>query len=577
MNEKYNETNSLCDDMIQKIEQFDESLTNLKATYHSSQSGSDALDSKVTLIVDKYGCILLQLVDRCKKWLSKNYTKKLFKSLQYQNDFEYLGKQLANLKVMLVENVTRAQGERMDKVENKIVDFMNEMKEMFERKDNADCQAFKQVLSSYFGEQPMAGAHDRLSNDFQRLQLNDFSVQDMRRDYGYEGAYALLTVVQALTHPTKTLICQSLSGVQLQAYQYKRGQSITSVKRNVTNCLRLPPNGFSDEYFVALLSEMTNNGLLTTSPYTTKDGKPYNAYQATSHGVNVLSNYLPVMLLDIGHRDAREKWQNYLERNSNNEQRLIALGQLFDQIEQWRAETAQQDKVDPIDVVSEHTLVSIAYNVVTMSNGKRIDQQTLAKTGVKASTNKISLLESIIRLWVDENEQVTFSTHVGPDGRAAKQMVLGIVQGNKWEYAGPDGFAWKASYKRYNNGETPLIIAMTQPTGKGIIKELTVVEHILKAIDQGKCVDLTNLGPYVPNECEWNKLKQVEEEEEEEKRMSVAGNPDISGRKGMSFTMKDFLRPILGDEFISKSKRTEEEKKTFERWCICLRVYQSLR
>jgi hypothetical protein len=134
---------------------------------------------------------------------------------------------------------------------------------------------------------------------------------------------------------------------------------------------------------------------------------------------------------------------------------------------------------------------------------------------------------------------------------------------------------WEISYNRFIAGEHPQTIAITQ-VGRPI-QVATVVSHILTALTAGKCVPLRRLAEThkPPTITEWKMLSMCEEET----KMNVCNDPKTGGCCGEPFSMKDFLVPILGNNFTSKdySDRTEEEQEQFSRWCNLLNWYMALR
>ena len=78
-----------------------------------------------------------------------------------------------------------------------------------------------------------------------------------------------------------------------------------------------------------------------------------------------------------------------------------------------------------------------------------------------------------------------------------------------------------------------------------------------------------------PSKKQWVELEQTEELT----GMSSSGDPSCSGVGGNSFSMTDFLRPIMGEEFMDtpREERSEEDKAKFGKWCDLLKWYLLLK
>jgi hypothetical protein len=304
--------------------------------------------------------------------------------------------------------------------------------------------------------------------------------------------------------------------------------------------------------------------------------------QLEANGIQ--SNKLPKHEVESGDGEvirAYSKWHNFLDtlRRNNNIERLQQMETLLSKIEQWRSNTAVRNRMAPGSVLSEHTLVSIAYAVATMPPGVKIDTETLYTVGVR--TNEISSLVSILGEWVDQYQP---KTNVDNTTASIRNMELRIIQGHKpWKYAvykpakKTGVTTWEVSYNRFANGDSPQAIAISQPNGKQPIQVKTVVGHLLEALEHGREVDLSRLYQFLPppNEQEWNQLLQAEITS----GMDIAADPMTSGKDRSRWTMTDFLAPIVGDDIAYKphADRTPEERETFGYWCDRLTWYKTLR
>ena len=109
------------------------------------------------------------------------------------------------------------------------------------------------------------------------------------------------------------------------------------------------------------------------------------------------------------------------------------------------------------------------------------------------------------------------------------------------------------------------------------IQVMTVVGHILDALLLGRPVDLQRLSSIAkpPSKNEWFQLEQAEESA----GMNAVGDPSCSGVGNGQFTLTDFLRPIMGDDFINtpREERSEQDKAKFGGWCGLLKWYLVLK
>ena len=135
---------------------------------------------------------------------------------------------------------------------------------------------------------------------------------------------------------------------------------------------------------------------------------------------------------------------------------------------------------------------------------------------------------------------------------------------------------WELSYDRFNSGEHPQTIAMTQTSGKPI-QVATVVGHLLEGLVQGRPIDFQRLATSEPppTKSEWDELVRCSVET----GLDVTDDPATSGVNSERFAMKDFLVPIMGNEFALKDykERTLEESSLWNKWCTCLKWYQALK
>lgn len=275
------------------------------------------------------------------------------------------------------------------------------------------------------------------------------------------------------------------------------------------------------------------------------------------------------------------KWNRRLEalEKSGNTERLTQVQELLQVIQSWRSKTATELQMAPSNVLAEHLLFGIAYTAQSLHGGMKMSPSDLQQVG--ARNQKIASLAQNINDWLGKYQLTNLGTS-GDDGEAmVLQFPPGKIQGTKWPYAvyrpnKKTGLAsWESSYNRFAKGESPTSIAMAPSSGKPLAVT-TVIGHVVEAAVQGKPVDLSRLASFavggtLPTKNRWAQL----EEAEAELQMSVAGNPEMSGKDGGKYYMTDLLQPIMGRDFADKPResRTEEEKANFSSWCETLKWY----
>jgi len=286
---------------------------------------------------------------------------------------------------------------------------------------------------------------------------------------------------------------------------------------------------------------------------------------------------------------ALQTWFRYLEilkKNDRNE-RLAQLKDLRSRIETWRMDVATNYRIAPADVMPEHLLLSVAYAVASMKEGK-MEKQSLLAVGIRSGG--IDQLITIINDWLSETiVQPTETSHQNTSSTAEIMIFTDdnpYVPSQAWEHFvyrpnKKTGLAsWESSYNRFMiEKEHPQTIAMSPANGKPIQIQ-TVTSHIFDGMMSGRPVDLKRLSTISPppTRDEWDVLSKVEAENASN-GMDITGDPKTSGRNGEAFRLTDFLEPILGISFTSKeyADRTEEESQQFGKWCKILKWYMSLR
>ena len=276
---------------------------------------------------------------------------------------------------------------------------------------------------------------------------------------------------------------------------------------------------------------------------------------------------------------ALKRWHSYVESMTSRGRSEVVerLKDLRSRIEGWRMDMAERYRMAPASVMEDHLLVRVAYAAASLRDGSRMDKDALVAAGVRS--NGIEELSTVLGEWAEEAKQ---ESRGGDDNEGDLPMTFAagghFQPANSWRFsvykpAKKTGKAsWEPSYDRFTDGEHPQAIAMTQKSGKPI-QAATVVGHILEGLVQGRAVDLARLASAdpPPTKGQWEKLVRCSVET----GFDVTGDPAHSGADGGKFIMKDFLVPILGNEFALKDfkERTPEESANFSNWCQCLKWY----
>jgi ATP-dependent DNA helicase RecQ/Werner syndrome ATP-dependent helicase len=279
------------------------------------------------------------------------------------------------------------------------------------------------------------------------------------------------------------------------------------------------------------------------------------------------------------------KWNNYLDSQEKlgRKERLDQLKALLSSVQKWRSDTATLYTMAPASVLAEHVMLSVMYAAATLPTGVKLSKSDLLAAGVR--TRGLDSFVNTVNEWIDQNN--SSQTAMGRSHSDQTQdlpMIFpsGPIESQKWAFAvykpqKKTGKAvWESSYDRFMRGESPQAIAMSPDNGRPI-QAMTVVGHIQDGFLLGKTVDLQRLSQVSkpPSQVEWMRLEQAEEST----GTDVAGDPTSSGPGGSKFTTSEFLRPIMGDNFIDapKEARSEDDRQTFSEWCNLLKWYLVLR
>lgn len=271
---------------------------------------------------------------------------------------------------------------------------------------------------------------------------------------------------------------------------------------------------------------------------------------------------------------------NYIDllRKGERKDKIDQLEDLRLRIDAWRMDMASEYRISPSDAMPDHLLLNVAYTASSMKT--HIVSEALLSIGVRSAG--ADALVSAINDWIDE--------HVGPQFQSQLvngtcDMILpdGLFTPEKaWEYfvykpvKKTGGAAWESSYNRFNSGEHVQSIAMNPENGRPI-QVATVLGHIFDGLLSGRSVNLKQLGAVIPppQKSEWDEFLNLEAES----GINVTADPKTSGKNGQSFSMNDFLAPMLGISVFSKeySDRTPEEKEMLSKYYNLLRWYLTLR
>jgi len=485
--------------------------------------------------------------------------------------------------------------------------------------DGSSCRRY--TLLSYFGQVPSFGKQCMTCDNC--LKIAKYG-PDTDRDFGPIGARQVLLAVASLKSQSSSALMDVIMGKMTDDYRYCKSK--TDAKKNMDSMLKEIPKIYpKQQYFKELLRSLIDKGLVTealASANVRGFNRSWSTYTISMRGASVLKNETAAISLPIPDcvRAAEEKeaarrketmakikasglstekipqdelakgdgktvqafkkWVDYVElqRNNGRTDRVNQLETLLKIVEEWRSMAAVKHRMATGSVMTEETMVSVAYAQATLPPGRKLDRGSLVAAGVRSK--EVTSLAASLGSWVDQC-QPAVQTQSGCD----PSMVFpkgGILAAKAWEFAvykkkKSTGMAtWESSYLRFLQGESPETIAMSPESGRPI-QAKTVVSHILDALTHGRQVDaarLTHLLP-PPSENEWKQF----EDAEASTGMNAAGNPDSSGMDGGKFIMTDFLKPIIGSALAEKnySDRSDAEKEIFSKWCDKLKWYQCLR
>ena len=164
----------------------------------------------------------------------------------------------------------------------------------------------------------------------------------------------------------------------------------------------------------------------------------------------------------------------------------------------------------------------------------------------------------------------------GDGGAAPMALPPGSYQPARWALAKvpkpgkggapPKKQNWEVSLERFQNGETPETIALSQEGGKAI-QTATVIGHLLDALTQGRPLDLRRLASHAPppDEEQWDSLQAAEAAE----LMDVVADDKAPVTK--------LLGTIVEAAKKEYKERTPEETAALQPWFAASKWYMALR
>mmetsp|Transcript_5438 Transcript_5438/g.9689 ORF Transcript_5438/g.9689 Transcript_5438/m.9689 type:complete len:1007 (-) Transcript_5438:883-3903(-) len=459
---------------------------------------------------------------------------------------------------------------------------------------------------------------------------------DAVRDFGDESRI-ILSAVSSLKEPPMGIILDVVAGKVVEPYRYVPNISPDSLQATITEQRSSVPRIRSTaQHLKEIIATLSSKGYLkelTKSANVGNGGykRSWTVYKVDDLGWEALRNttkriMLPVSdslreaeRLEKARRDrvlenlkekgvkvetlpadelkqgdgevirAYSKWTNYLasQEKLGKAEKCTQLRELLSSVQEWRSQVAEQCTMAPVSVLAEHVMLTVIYAAATLPSGVKVGRSDLLGAGVRS--RELNSLVDIINDWIERHKESilrddSVSGGSSQHGDQDPPMVFpsGLVEGQKWAFAvyrpqKKTGKAvWESSYERFAKGESIQAIAMAPENGRPV-QAMTVVSHIHEAFVQGRSVDLQRLSQMSkpPTRSEWAQLEQAEEST----GMDAVGDPSNSGVGGEKFLMTDFLRPIMGDDFIEtpREERSEEDRTRFGDWCNLLKWYLSLK
>jgi ATP-dependent DNA helicase RecQ/Werner syndrome ATP-dependent helicase len=457
---------------------------------------------------------------------------------------------------------------------------------------------------------------------------------DLCRDFSDE-VRLIISAVLALKEPSMTNIVDLISGKIVEKYRYEPQVDPMVLQRKLAEKRKLLLRHRSSPPFLKeICTSMVQKGFLQETTKSANVGgssykRSWTVYRLGRAGLDVADNIddatsvrimlpvpdflreqerkekarrdrilqnleergvslekLPLEELEKGDGEvirAYSKWNNYLaaQEKLGKTDKCAQLEELLSFIQNWRSDAAVQHTMAPASVLPEHVMFSITYAAATLPLGIKIEKSDLVAAG--ARSRELDSLVEIVNDWIDRYKNGHRPASFVVEKDPIMKFPSGPVEGRKWDFAvykphkKTGKASWESSYERFQiNGESPQTIAMTPENGRPI-QVLTVAGHIQDAFLHGRPVDLDRLSQVTkpPTQYEWAQLEQAEKAN----GIDAAGDPSSSGTGGGLITMSDFLRPIMGDEFIDspREERSAQDNDKFGEWCNLLKWYLLLR
>jgi hypothetical protein len=275
-------------------------------------------------------------------------------------------------------------------------------------------------------------------------------------------------------------------------------------------------------------------------------------------------------------------YYNYIDllMKSGRNEKIDQLEDLRLRIDAWRMDMASRFRIAPGDAMPDHLLLNVAYTASSMK--QHMVPEALVAIGVRSAG--IHDLVRAINEWIDEHTDAPIELNYSCDDSSYPMIIpeQAFSPKSAWEYfiykpvKKTGKAAWESSYDRFTAGEPIQAIAMNPSNGRPI-QVATVMGHIFDGLLSGRPVNLKSLAKVVspPNKIEWEIFTKLEAET----GMDVTGDPNISGKNGESFSMSEFITPMVGEATMIKeyADRTQEEKDMLAKHYEKLKWYMVLR
>lgn len=483
-------------------------------------------------------------------------------------------------------------------------------------------------LLHFFNEVPKFGQRCGTCDN---CQIRSNNIDDIERNFADNGARLILYALSVLNDRQGTGTLEKiLNGNKVDAYRYKNATVVPDDVCQAIKIMRSQLSGYKKRVPVSyfskdLLPALVNRGfvqVLQQKSVTSGMSNVWSSYTLTGKGMGVLWSG-PIMLpvpksireyeerqrqkvkndlaelekagADVSQIPSEEieegdgivmksyrTYYNYIDllTKGGRHEKIDQLEDLRLRIDAWRMDMASRFRIAPGDAMPDHLLLNVAYTASSMK--QHLVPEALVAIGVRSAG--IHDLVRAINEWIDEHVDTPSSLH-NSCGEAHCSMIIPdqiFLPENAWEHfvykpvKKTGKAAWESSYERFIAGEPIQAIAMNPSNGRPI-QVATVMGHVFDGLLSGRPVNLKALATVVspPNKIEWEAFTKIEAET----GMNVTGDPKVSGKNGASFSMNEFITPLVGEEIMMKdyADRTQEEKDMLTKHYEKLKWYMVLR